>query len=1670
MKKVFLIFLAVMLISSITSGQIDVTGSNGADGSYTSLTNTGGAFEALNSSDQSGAAITILVTADVLTESGTVSLNENTWNSIQINPSGTRIISGSIAGGSLIYFNGADNVIINGLNDGANSLTLSNTGLGAASTIRFSNDATYNTISNCTLLGSGTVSFGVVYFGTGTNTGNDYNSISFCNIGPAGANLPLNGIYSMGSSAVIDNSNINIERNSIYDFFNASASTAGMNINSFNSTWTISENSIYQTAARTYTTGSSHYGIYINSGNGYLITGNFVGGQAPNAGGGAYTVSGAVASRYWGIYLTVGTSVVSSIQGNTITNFNVSSTAANNFFNGIIVTGGNVNIGTDSGNTIGSGSAASAIIANAATSAGQAIGIFASSTGTCNIYNNTIGGITMYGASVSISASIQGIYLGAGNPTVFRNTIGSNSVANSLYTATASTSTTSAQFVIGINVTNGITVPITISSNTIANLTQAGTTSVHYIRGISYSGTGTGTITDNVIHDIRGASSNTTQAGGGTAVQGIIYTGASANAIIKNNTFYTIYATNTGAVATTACAIGYSNPFAGTISENTIYDIRNASTGVTGTTPPCAIGILIRALQGPTTFANNMISLGEGQTTNTQFAGFMNSFTAGQLNAYYNSVYIAGSVSTGALPSFCFYRGNNSATPITTPVDIRNNIFVNNRNGGTGKHYAISNNYGATASTTGWGANASNYNVLNGNAATIGYWSGDQTFTGWKTVSSCDLNSISNTTVVFSNTTVANLHLNMGMVSTQLESGGTVIAAVTTDFDGDTRPGPVPSYNGGGTAPDFGADEFDGVPLDLSGPVISYTPLLNTNLTASRTLVATITDPSGVPVTAPGWPILYWKKTGDLVYTAVSPASVSGSDYTYNFGGGVNINDVVSYYIVAQDNSTPPNVAAYPFTGAGGFSYNPPAVSTPPSNPSTYSILTPLSGDYTVGLADFNMLAGRNISFRKVVNKVYKEVWVPETPSYQKKSSDPKKNRAIYGMDDVVPGFSMIDGDESTAPRRLPGSYKWIETEEISWLPVENGKLYEGPLFITASDPEFSPGATFAGAYATITAAVADLNARGLSGPVRFLLIDPSYTVGETYPVIININNINSTTSVNTVTIKPNTGITASVSGASASAEMFRIYKTNYVTIDGSNTTGGTTRDLTITNTSTTSPETIDILSNGTTPITGCGVKNCNLVNGANTGIGVFVGDISGNAGYFNDLTLQNNSVQTAAYGIYCIAVASAGNGSGLNISDNTLNASGASAIRLMGLYIQGADGVTVANNSIGNIANTTESSNLTGIWLASGTINATVTGNSISGISGTLTSPRGMVMSPNVAVSNSVISGNTVTGLTSSSTVTTYGIYLFTPTSGISVERNLIYNIKNTNTGGWGSNAITLASTSATAAIYVRNNVIYDVASYGYGAAGITENGYGMVVDGGAGYYIYNNSIHLNTDQNVAGWPAALLVTSGVTANNAIDLKNNIFANTQSLGTDRYAVYSMASAPVYSDINHNIYYTTGANLGYLGSNRADLAAWQAATGKDLQSISANPNFQSSLLELTGGSSPAPGGGFPLAAVADDYSGDPRDSSYPTIGAHEYPYATTWTANGLDNNWFSAANWTTPVLPGINMVVTIPSAPAGGSIFPVIAPGSTGECKTIDIQNGANVTVQTSGTLNILTP
>src|SRR5439155_21663668 len=137
----------------------------------------------------------------------------------------------------------------------------------STSTIRFINGATNNTVTRTTVRGSATMAIGTaggtIYFATDASTanGNDNNTVSFCDIGPNGASLPTKAIFAPGTTttAAIRNSGVIIDSNNIFDYFSATTSVTSMNILSGNDSWTISNNRIYQTAARAFTGAALRY-------------------------------------------------------------------------------------------------------------------------------------------------------------------------------------------------------------------------------------------------------------------------------------------------------------------------------------------------------------------------------------------------------------------------------------------------------------------------------------------------------------------------------------------------------------------------------------------------------------------------------------------------------------------------------------------------------------------------------------------------------------------------------------------------------------------------------------------------------------------------------------------------------------------------------------------------------------------------------------------------------------------------------------------------------------------------------------------------------------------------------------------------------------------------------------------------------------------------------------------------------------------------------------------------------------------------------------------------------------------------------------------------------------------------------------------------------------------
>ncbi|MGN7706151.1 T9SS type A sorting domain-containing protein [Chryseobacterium sp. JV274] len=540
---------------------------------------------------------------------------------------------------------------------------------------------------------------------------------------------------------------------------------------------------------------------------------------------------------------------------------------------------------------------------------------------------------------------------------------------------------------------------------------------------------------------------------------------------------------------------------------------------------------------------------------------------------------------------------------------------------------------------------------------------------------------------------------------------------------------------------------------------------------------------------------------------------------------------------------------------------------------------------------------------------------------------------------------------------------------------------------------------TATGTYTTLKGAFDAINAGTHQGAIAI-----SITANTTETATASLNASGGATSYTSVGIKPAVGVTATISGDVASAPLVRILGSN-ITLDGSNAASGTTKDLTLTNTSVTAPQVLTfIAASAAAANTNIMVKNLNIINGINnsSALVMYDGATTPTGGFFNNVTIQNNSVKKAYMGIYLFAAIGAGNGGNTLVTGNDISASGADANRLGGIYVQGADGVTVSNNTLGNFE-TTNAEIKRGIWFATATVNSSIISNTITNLGYTGTGAGGAsgitITSGNTGASvaaNIIVRGNTISNFTSTGTGSLFaGIYAGgTLTNGMTITNNKISGIKNTNTFGYGAQGIYLATTSPTSNTLVANNIVSGVAGYGYATTGgVNDNGNGVVITAGGGYKLYYNTVVMDVSQTVAGRPSALNITSGVTGAGGIDVRNNLFVNTQTQAGDRYAIYAGAASTVFSTINYNNFYSSGTNLGYIGGvAKATLADIQSGFGGNVNSLNVLPVFVSATdFHVSGtGNAALDNKGTPVVEVTLDADGNTRNAVTPDLGSFEF--------------------------------------------------------------------------------
>jgi phosphodiesterase/alkaline phosphatase D-like protein len=553
--------------------------------------------------------------------------------------------------------------------------------------------------------------------------------------------------------------------------------------------------------------------------------------------------------------------------------------------------------------------------------------------GSKSIQNNTIvTGVTRTLAS----GSLYGYYdNGSSSPTVVY-TISGNNFSNILSTVTGTGT------FYGIFCGDGATSPYpkkSIYNNTVSNVSY-NTTGSAYAFNLGYIGDGSGSSGSSIYNN---TVSNFSAAG---TVYGISLSSTISPTyapLVYSNTVNTV--TSTGA-SSTVYGFYLNGGGAGLRFYKNITD-SIVSTGTTGN----AYGIAIVSATNSyiyNNFISNIRATASSNTDAVRGISITSTSSSANIGLYYNSVYLSGTSSSSTTFGSSGIYHTVSTTATTSNLDMRNNIIINNTTPvGTG--YAVAFRRSGTALNN-FSSN-SDYNCLY--AGTPGtynviFYDGtniDQTISAYITrVSNRESNSFTeNSPFINTSSFPYDLHLSTS-VATQCESAGTPISSplsIATDIDNDSR---------NSTFPDIGADEGTFTLNDVRGPIIQYTALQNTASTTSRSLTATITDISGVPTSGTGLPKLYWKAGSASSYTAVTASSIGNNQYTFSFGNGVSTSDTIFYFIMAQDSASTPNVSCSPSAGASGFTYDPPAASTPPSSPSSYRILATISGTFYVGV------------------------------------------------------------------------------------------------------------------------------------------------------------------------------------------------------------------------------------------------------------------------------------------------------------------------------------------------------------------------------------------------------------------------------------------------------------------------------------------------------------------------------------------------------------------------------------------------------------------------------------------------------------------------------------------------------------------------------------------------
>ena len=438
--------------------------------------------------------------------------------------------------------------------------------------------------------------------------------------------------------------------------------------------------------------------------------------------------------------------------------------------------------------------------------------------------------------------------------------------------------------------------------------------------------------------------------------------------------------------------------------------------------------------------------------------------------------------------------------------------------------------------------------------------------------------------------------------------------------------------------------------------------------------------------------------------------------------------------------------------------------------------------------------------------------------------------------------------------------------------------------------------------YASLHAAITALNTEGMSGDVQLLI---TTDLDEGQNIFLGLD-----TDGHTLTIRPAAGTTptitftatatnSAINGAlvigANSDDWDSLVETRNVIIDGSNTVGGSSRDLTLTTLSSTGSSNYVRLLGTARDVT---LRNTNISMNQNSFEVVLISPLNrgGTEWVPQEVTLENNLLQT-----------------------NPAQSS-SRAVNVWAVSGTGFDDVVTAPGPIHIIGNDIEARRY-GIWLRSATGNTVIRGNTIAINETAALASYGIRTEASVTDDIDIeISGNAITRLTGGGIV-----------KGMSLVASGRYMIFNNTVTGFEPNS-PAAEGIEFYGIHVETPPLPETINV----------------------QLLHNTVFMNP-VGTPGLPAWRYrgIQSNSNARITVNLENNIVINADDSDAASFAYYQFGVASTITSDHNNFFVanTSGSNnnlgrfSGSGGSDLADLAAWQSATELDANSTSVDVVF-----------------------------------------------------------------------------------------------------------------------------